>query len=130
MGAHHTSTWPHGVTYAPQLTVHHGHRHWFYTIPPERLGLRGEYDYHGLQKRARHHLAEQFGEAAIAQLTIVQRGRVVILHGTVASVEQLQQMVQAILTLPGAIHVELRGVEYGAPVAMTHRFPAMAGACA
>ncbi|NJN49798.1 MAG: hypothetical protein HC805_08585, partial [Alkalinema sp. RL_2_19] len=49
-------------------------------IPPERVGLNGEYDHSGLAKRVQLALQQRFG-AAIAHLEIAQRGRVVILTG-------------------------------------------------
>ncbi|MEM6424670.1 MAG: phospholipid-binding protein [Cyanobacteria bacterium P01_D01_bin.128] len=82
----------------------------FCAIPLERVGLKGEYDYQGLAKRVSHRLKCAFGIEAIAELSIFQRGRVVILHGKVLSQQLLSSLIQAAMEEPGADYVELRGV--------------------
>lgn len=82
----------------------------FRTIPSERVGLNGEYDHHGLAKRVSHRFRRMLGTDVISGLSILQRGRVVILHGRVASRELLNQLVQAAMQESGADYVELRGV--------------------
>ncbi len=92
--------------------AHPGQARWFQSIPPERVGLRGEYDHYGLKKRVECHLRDCLGANAIADLTIIQRGRVIVLHGRVASPTQLHQIVQIALTVEGTAQVELCGIEY------------------
>ncbi|WP_008319322.1 BON domain-containing protein [Leptolyngbya sp. PCC 6406] len=89
-----------------------GQARWFKSIPPERVGLGGEYDHYGLKKRVECHLRNCLGANAIADLTILQRGRVIILHGRVTSPTQLQQIVQIALMVEGIAQVELCGIEY------------------
>ena len=85
-------------------------RAWFRTIPPERVGLRGEYDHSGLAKRVRQKFNQTLGKPTIADLSILQRGRVVILHGQIASQELLTQLVNLAMQVDGADHVEVRGI--------------------
>lgn len=82
----------------------------FRTIPSERVGLNGEYDHGGLAKRVSHRYRQALGIEVISSLSILQRGRVVILHGRVASRELLNQLVQLAMQENGADYVELRGV--------------------
>lgn len=50
----------------------------FRSIPPERIGLNGEYDHSGLAKRVDRSFRQQFLPEELAKLTVSQRGRVVI----------------------------------------------------
>ncbi|ASC73104.1 hypothetical protein XM38_040660 [Halomicronema hongdechloris C2206] len=83
---------------------------WFQAIPPERVGLGGEYDHHGLVKRV--HLAFQHavGNDAIAHLSIRQRGSVLILHGRVASQALLDQLIHIAMQVEGMTNLEIRDV--------------------
>ena len=83
---------------------------WFKTIPPERVGIRGEYDHHGLAKRVQLKFSQALGKLAIGELSVLQRGRVVILHGQVASQDLLNQLVHLAMQVDGAEHVEVRGI--------------------
>jgi hypothetical protein len=85
-------------------------------IPPERQGLRGEYDYHGLAKRVWRCYEENFRKADLAQLTIQQRGRVISLQGRVSSYYHLQSLTQLALTISGTARVETHRVVVLAPV--------------
>ncbi|NER79844.1 MAG: hypothetical protein F6K42_09730, partial [Leptolyngbya sp. SIO1D8] len=76
---------------------------WFRAIPPERVGLDGQYDYYGLQKRVEVAFREGFDPQALDQLSINQRGRVVILHGRVASRDMLRRLVAIAERVEGAI---------------------------
>ncbi len=78
----------------------------FQEIPPERQGLRGEYDYHGLAKRVQRCYQENFRTADLAQLTVQQRGRVISLQGRVTSYHHLQKLTQLAMKIPGATRVE------------------------
>ncbi|MEL7502361.1 MAG: phospholipid-binding protein [Cyanobacteria bacterium J06554_6] len=79
---------------------------WFKAIPPERIGLNGEYDYYGLAKRVRCHLREQAGPRIIQKLKVCQRGRVVLLSGVLFSAEDLHDLTRLILSVPGVDAVE------------------------
>ncbi|HEY9880412.1 MAG TPA: hypothetical protein V6D29_18285 [Leptolyngbyaceae cyanobacterium] len=81
------------------------------TIPPERVGLRGEYDHDGLAKRVRLRYRMAVGPDAIANLSVKQRGSVVILYGQVVSQSLLEQLIQLALQVEGTTNVEVRGVK-------------------
>lgn len=87
-----------------------GCRPFFRACPPERVGLNGEYDYYGLSKRVRVQCKERLGKGAIAGLAVLQRGRVVILHGHIANRALLKQVIQIALQQDGIADVELRGL--------------------
>jgi hypothetical protein len=79
-------------------------------IPPERVGLQGEYDHAGLTKRVIAALQREGDSLIIDGLRVSQRGQVVILSGPVASKEILQEMMVRSLQLEGAAFVETTGV--------------------
>ena len=80
-------------------------------IPPERVGIRGEYDHYGLAKRVRLKFQEEMGEDAIACLSIRQRGSVVILLGQVSDSYLLEDLIQLAMEVEGTTHVEVCGVQ-------------------
>lgn len=80
-------------------------------IPPERMGLSGEYDYYGLAKRIQFSFHQAVGRSAVAQLTVRQRGSAVILIGQVDTLPLLDQLVELALAAEGASHVEVQGVQ-------------------
>ena len=84
------------------------HGHLFRTIPPERVGLYGEYDHNGLTKRVEVAFQQQFNVAEIAHLTISQRGAIVILEGNLTH-QQVLRLVAVALSVEGAIGVEFNG---------------------
>ena len=92
-------------------------RTFFTSVPPERLGLDGEYDHSGLAKRVRLHLLEKFGAKALERLSISQRGRVVVIEGTIASSHLLRRMVSVAELVYGASDVETHGVCVGSVAA-------------
>lgn len=83
---------------------------WFQALPPERIGLNGEYDYNGLAKRVDRAFQERLSHEIVAKVTVSQRGRVVILQGTVESRAVIQRLVHVALTVEGAMRVETRGL--------------------
>ncbi|MBD2465294.1 hypothetical protein H6G89_30245 [Oscillatoria sp. FACHB-1407] len=92
----------------------------FTTIPPERVGLRGEYDYNGLAKRVRLALEHQFAPEQIENLQIGQRGAVVLLKGEVHNRHLLNELVTVAIKIDGAVGVEVNGVSiYEAPQSYT-----------
>ena len=83
---------------------------WFRSIPPERRGVSGEYDHNGLANRVRQHFQQVVGARAVAHLSIMQRGRVVILQGQVESHQLLHRLVNLAHQVEGTADVEVRGV--------------------
>ncbi|NJL20338.1 MAG: 2-dehydro-3-deoxygalactonokinase [Leptolyngbyaceae cyanobacterium SM1_3_5] len=79
------------------------------TIPPERVGLNGEYDHSGLAKRVSRLLNEQFQPAEVAHLRISQRGTVVVIVGKIASPRLMARLVSVVLDVRGAADVEING---------------------
>ncbi|MGB5974789.1 MAG: phospholipid-binding protein [Nodosilinea sp.] len=80
-------------------------------IPPERVGLSGEYDYYGLAKRIQLRFYDQVGRTAVDQLSIKQRGSAVILRGHVDTLDLLNQLVDLALHSEGTTHVEVHDVQ-------------------
>lgn len=80
-------------------------------IPPERVGLNGEYDYYGLVKRIKTSFHNQVGRDAVKQITIKQRGSAVILSGQIDTLDLLDQLVDLALHTEGATHVEVHDVQ-------------------
>jgi hypothetical protein len=83
----------------------------FQTIPPERVGLNGEYDHSGLAKRVECAFRQQFQPETLELLQIAQRGGVVILAGQVLDQQVLDQLVDTATTILGAMAVEAYGVK-------------------
>ena len=81
------------------------------SIPPERLGLQGEYDHNGLAKRVVNGCSKSLGLAAIEKLQVKQRGSVVIRSGCVSNEALLEKIVHLAMAEEGATNVELRGVK-------------------
>ena len=79
---------------------------WFKTLPPERIGPNGEYDYYGLSKRVFQHLQDLVGAAMLQRLKVRQRGRVVLLSGYVPTTKLLELLEPAALSIEGAESVE------------------------
>ncbi len=78
-------------------------------IPPERVGINGEYDHDGLSKRVRLLLSEQLPHS-VETLRISQRGRVVVVIGPWVTEEMAQKIITLALQVEGATSVELNGV--------------------
>ncbi len=83
--------------------------HWLSSIPPERIGLHGEFDYHGLSKRVSRCLSAS-ADDALGRLKVRQRGRVVVLSGQLRSAYQLHTVVNLALSVDGVDEVETRGI--------------------
>lgn len=88
----------------------------FSSIPPERVGLRGEYDHSGLAKRVKLAYEKQFDPAEICNLRISQRGAVVILVGEVSSQRLLARLIGVAMETEGTVSVEINGVSIFQPV--------------
>ena len=82
-------------------------------IPPERIGIDGEYDHAGLSKRVRLVLSEQLTNSVEKTFVISQRGRVVVVIGPWVTDEMAQRITTLSLQVEGATSVELNGVHLG-----------------
>jgi len=76
------------------------------SIPPERMGLNGEYDQSGLAKRVAFAFDEEPTLQDIDTVYVAQTGSVVVLKGAAPSQEILNQMVSVALGVSGATNVE------------------------
>ncbi|MFZ4639346.1 MAG: phospholipid-binding protein [Nodosilinea sp.] len=84
-------------------------------IPPERVGIQGEYDYYGLVHRVEDRFKAYLGTVA-AQVEVRQRGGVVILSGQVSSWMILEMLVSLALSTTGAIEVEIDHLSMTDPI--------------
>lgn len=85
----------------------------FRTIPPERVGLNGEYDHQGLAKRVSLAFRQQFSSAEISSLRVTQRGAVVVLMGVIPNQRLLIKLVNAAMAVAGTADVEVNGISVG-----------------
>jgi len=83
------------------------------TIPPERVGLSGEYDESGLAKRVALAFDQEPDLADEARLWVAQTGGTVVLKGEVSDQETLDKMVSVARSVSGATDVETDQVEVG-----------------
>ncbi|MEW5856378.1 MAG: BON domain-containing protein [Cyanobacteriota bacterium] len=83
------------------------------TIPPERVGLTGEYDQSGLAKRVALAFDQNPNLDDINTLYVAQTGGTVVLKGQVPSQEILNQMVSVARSVEGATGVETNQVTIG-----------------
>lgn len=90
--------------------ISHGAITLFRTIPPERVGVNGEYDHSGLANRVMLTLQEQFEAIEIAQLRVLQRGRVIILLGQISTWQLSNRLVSVASAVYGASTVETHGL--------------------
>lgn len=88
----------------------------FRAIPPERIGLNGEYDHDGLAKRVALEFGKTFEPDELENLKIAQRGRVVVLLGNVSNQQFLIKLVSAVMNVSGAVDVEVNGVCVAEPL--------------
>jgi osmotically-inducible protein OsmY len=82
-------------------------------IPPERVGLNGEYDQSGLAKRVALAFDEDPDLDDINTLYVAQTGGTVVLKGTVPSQQILDKMVSVARGVSGATGVETNQVSVG-----------------
>ncbi|WP_416674223.1 hypothetical protein [Egbenema bharatensis] len=82
----------------------------FKSIPPERIGLFGEYDHRGLAKRVALAVEQNFAPDELGNLRIKQRGAVVVLIGEIPSQRTLIKLVNMVMEINGAVDVEINGV--------------------
>lgn len=88
----------------------------FTTIPPERIGLDGDYDHHGLAHRVKRAFEQQFGPQFTQALKVTQRGSVVVLIGDVPPQLLVSQMIDVAMSVSGTTDVELNGVSLSEPL--------------
>jgi osmotically-inducible protein OsmY len=95
---------PQGVTTAPTATQ---------SIPPERIGLNGEYDQSGLAKRVALAFDQNQELDDVDTLWVAQTGGTVVLKGKVPSQEILNKMVSVARSVNGASGVDTNQVQIG-----------------
>jgi osmotically-inducible protein OsmY len=83
------------------------------SIPPERMGLNGEYDQSGLAKRVALAFDQDPDLADVDHVYVAQTGSVVVLKGQAPSQEILNQMIAVALDVNGATNVETDQVTVG-----------------
>jgi osmotically-inducible protein OsmY len=83
------------------------------TIPPERMGLNGEYDQSGLAKRVAQAFDANPDVADIETVYVAQHGTTVVLKGTVPSQEIVNRLVTIAKSVKGATGVETNQVTVG-----------------
>jgi hypothetical protein len=88
----------------------------FRTIPPERMGVDGEYDHTGLTKRVELALVQQFSATEVARWRVTQRGAVVVLVGKIADQRSLIRLVAVVMGVSGAADLEINGVSVAEPL--------------
>ncbi|WP_353931602.1 phospholipid-binding protein [Okeanomitos corallinicola TIOX110] len=82
-------------------------------IPPERVGLNGEYDQSGLAKRVALAFDEDAALTDFDRLWVAQLGSTVVLKGEVPSQDILDQMVDVASSVNGATDVNTEEVSVG-----------------
>ncbi|MBE9030406.1 BON domain-containing protein [filamentous cyanobacterium LEGE 11480] len=82
-------------------------------IPPERMGLNGEYDQSGLAKRVAQAFDENPALDDIATVWVAQTGSSVVLKGKVPSQDMLNSLVSVASGVNGASSVNTDQVEIG-----------------
>ncbi|MGF1479850.1 MAG: BON domain-containing protein [Cyanophyceae cyanobacterium] len=82
-------------------------------IPPERVGLEGEYDQSGLAKRVALAFDEDPDLEDEDRLWVAQTGGTVVLKGTVSSQSTLDKMVSVARGVKGATAVDTDQVKTG-----------------
>jgi hypothetical protein len=88
----------------------------FRAIPPERIGLNGEYDHNGLAKRVALEFSKTFEPDELENLRIAQRGTVVVVLGDIPSQQFLIKLVAVVMGVNGAVDVEINGVCVAEPL--------------
>lgn len=83
------------------------------SVPPERMGLDGEYDQSGLAKRVALAFDQDSSLDDIDTLYVAQTGSTVVLKGKVPSQDILQKMVTVAKSVNGATAVETDQVDIG-----------------
>ncbi|AFY41656.1 BON domain-containing protein [Nostoc sp. PCC 7107] len=95
---------PQAATAAPTATQ---------SMPPERIGLNGEYDQSGLAKRVALAFDQDQQLDDIETLWVAQTGGTVVLKGKVPSQDILNKMVSVASSVNGATAVDTAQVQIG-----------------
>jgi osmotically-inducible protein OsmY len=82
-------------------------------IPPERVGLNGEYDQSGLAKRVAKAFDDDASLTDVETLWVAQLGSTVVLKGSVPSQEMLDKFVSTAQGVNGATSVDAAQVNVG-----------------
>ncbi|GAB1543014.1 BON domain-containing protein [Scytonema sp. NUACC21] len=82
-------------------------------IPPERVGLNGEYDDSGLAKRVALAFDQNPELSDVESLWVAQTGSTVVLKGTVSNQDILDTMVSVASGVSGATDVATEQVSVG-----------------
>lgn len=82
-------------------------------IPPERVGLNGEYDQSGLAKRVAKAFDDDASLTDVETLWVAQLGSTVVLKGSVPSQDMLNQFVATAQGVNGATSVDAAQVTVG-----------------
>lgn len=82
-------------------------------IPPERVGLNGEYDQSGLAKRVALAFDEDAEVANVDTVYVAQTGSTVVLKGKVPNQQILSKLVSIARSVNGATAVETDQVALG-----------------
>ncbi|OLP16766.1 phospholipid-binding protein [Leptolyngbya sp. 'hensonii'] len=82
-------------------------------IPPERVGLNGEYDQSGLAKRVAKAFDDSSSLTDVETLWVAQLSGTVVLKGKVPTQEMLDQFVAIASGVSGATSVDTAQVEIG-----------------
>jgi osmotically-inducible protein OsmY len=83
------------------------------SIPPERIGLNGEYDQSGLAKRVALAFDQDAELTDIDTLWVAQTSGTVVLKGKVPSQDMLNRMVSVARSVNGATGVDTNQVTIG-----------------
>lgn len=83
------------------------------SIPPERMGLSGEYDQSGLAKRVALEFDEEPDLDDIETIYVAQTGSVVVLKGKAPSQQVINKMISVAQRVNGATDVNSDQVEIG-----------------
>ncbi|WOB43555.1 hypothetical protein HNI00_10615 [Thermoleptolyngbya oregonensis NK1-22] len=92
----------------------------FRRIPPERVGLCGEFDYDGLSKRVEHCFRQHCRETDLLGLRVSQRGAIVLLTGRFPNPQTKHELVALALGVDGAVGVEVNGETIFPPLRTCH----------
>lgn len=76
-------------------------------VPPDAMGLEGEYDPLGLAKRVAKALDEQAHLAHIDTVTLVQKGNKIVFNGQVPNRQILDELVETAAQVDGTHAVDI-----------------------
>ncbi|MFM2431060.1 MAG: hypothetical protein RLZZ511_2273 [Cyanobacteriota bacterium] len=82
-------------------------------IPPERVGLNGEYDQSGLAKRVAKAFDDNPALDDVETIWVAQTGGTVVLKGKAPSQDMVNSLVSVASTVSGATSVDTSQVEIG-----------------